>query len=148
VARTPSKWIPADWSAEPSGEHRASLAVLPELQGGVDLVDAGLDPVPANLCEGLLQAREIFEIASRERLAAQRDLPIEVDGLVEAGLVLELFSLLRLHTSAYTHAVGGAVLGPPFREESAEARLLEGGGLDAQELVGALRVEGVARRLA
>src|SRR5262249_47436176 len=67
--------------------HLAAAAVLVELERRVDLLDARLHPVSAHALERLLEPREVLQVAARERLARQADLPVERDRLVEPRLV-------------------------------------------------------------
>ena len=116
----------------------------PQLQGGVDLLGRHVDPLPAQANERLLHLRERLQLGRRQRIVAERDLPIDVDQLLEPDSRAALLHLRAAHLGPHPEPQARALPGPPRRKEHAEARLLEGGRRLRQEGVRPVRVGRVA----
>ena len=102
--------------------------VLPELERGVDLLDArSRTQWPRTRTSGS------FSRASSSRSRPDSGRPPSAtsqsndDRLVERRLVVELALLGRVHARAHATGVARAAAGPPRGQDHAEARLLERG---------------------
>src|SRR5262249_16591141 len=89
---------------------------LPEVERGLDLVAPELHPLPPNLHQRRLEPAQCLQLVERQPLATQRNLPLELEDLVqrEPAAALELG---RLHHGTRREPELRPLARPPGGEE-------------------------------